>query len=62
MFLATLLVMKKVMSNNDQEQTIVHEYPNEDDEEKSSPMVPFYYDCESDPWKSHEGEKEDPNA
>jgi hypothetical protein len=24
-------------------------------------MVPVYYDCESDPWESHEGEKEEPN-
>jgi hypothetical protein len=40
----------KVMSDTDQEQMIVDEYPNEDDEEQSSPMVTIYYDSESDSW------------
>jgi hypothetical protein len=53
---------EEVISDTGQEQTTCDEYPNEDDEEQSSPMVPVYYDCESDPWESHEGEKEEPNA
>jgi len=49
---------EEVISNTGQEQTTCDEYPNEDDEEQSSPMVLVYYDCEYDPWESHEGEKE----
>jgi hypothetical protein len=52
---------KEVISNTDREQTTCDGYPNEDDEESSSTMVPVYYDCESDPWEIHEGEKEEPN-
>jgi hypothetical protein len=51
-----------VISDTGQEQTTCDEYPSKDDEEQSSPMVHVYYDCESDPWESHEGEKEEPNA
>jgi hypothetical protein len=50
------------MSNTNQEKIIFDEYPIEDDKEKSSPMVPIYYDCESDPYESHEGEEEEPNV
>jgi hypothetical protein len=49
---------EEVISDTSQEQTTCDEYPNENDEEKSSPMVHVYYDYESDPWESHEGEKE----
>jgi hypothetical protein len=51
-----------VILDTSQEQTTCDEYPSKDDEEKSSPMVLVYYDCEFDPWESHEGEKEEPNA
>jgi len=48
---------KDVISDTGQEKTTCDEYPNEDDEEQSSPMVPVYYYFEFDPWESHEGEK-----
>jgi hypothetical protein len=52
---------EEVMSDTDQEQTTFDGYPSEDDEEKSSSMVPVYSDCETDPGESHEGEKEEPH-
>lgn len=45
-----------------QEQTTCDEYPDEDHEEQSSPVVLVYYDCVSDPWEIHEGEREELNA
>jgi hypothetical protein len=53
---------EEVISNTDQEQTTFDEYPNEDDEEKSFPMVPVYDDYDSDPWESHEEEEEEPEG
>ena len=53
---------EEVMSDTDQEQTNFDGYPSEDDEEQIFSIVLFYDDYESDPWESHEGEKEDPNA
>jgi hypothetical protein len=52
---------EEVISNIGREQTTCDGYPIEDDEEQISPMVPVYYDCESDPWEIHEAEKEEPN-
>jgi hypothetical protein len=53
---------EEVISDTGQEKTTYDEYLDEDDEEHCSPMVPIYYDCESDPWESHEGEREKLNA
>jgi hypothetical protein len=53
---------EEVMSYNDQEQTTFYGYPSEDDEEQSFSIVLFYDDYESDPWESHEGEKEELNG
>jgi hypothetical protein len=53
---------KEVILDTGQEKTTCDEYPNEDDKDQSSPMVPVYYDFESDPWESHEGEKEELNV
>jgi hypothetical protein len=61
-FLASPSYDEEVISDTGQEQTTCDEYPDEDDEEHCSPMVPVYYDCESDPWESHEGEREKLNA
>jgi hypothetical protein len=52
---------EEVMSDADQEQTIVDGYPNEDDGEKIFSMVPVFGDCESDPGENHEGEKGEPH-
>jgi hypothetical protein len=46
---------EEVISDTVQEKTTCDGYPIEEDEEQSSPMVPVYYDCESDPWEIHEG-------
>jgi hypothetical protein len=53
---------EEVISGTDQEQPTFDEYPNEDDEEQRFSMVPVYDDYESDPWESHEGEKEELNV
>jgi hypothetical protein len=61
---------EEVVSNTDQEQPIFAEYPSEDDEEKSffmaylepRSMVLVYDNYESDPWESHEVEKEELNV
>jgi hypothetical protein len=52
---------KEVISDTGQEQTTCDEYPSEDDEEQSSPMVLVYDDYDSDPWESHEEEEGKPN-
>jgi hypothetical protein len=51
---------EEVISDTGHEQTTCDQYPNKDDKEQSSPVVPVYYDCESDPWESHEDYDSDP--
>jgi hypothetical protein len=53
---------EEVISNNFLEKPTFDEYPNEDDEEQSFSMVLVYDGYESDPWESHEGEKEELNG
>jgi hypothetical protein len=48
--------------NIDQEQPTFGEYLSKDDEEQSFSMVPVYDNYGSDPWESHEGEKEELNV
>jgi hypothetical protein len=49
---------EEVVADTDQEHPIFDEYPIEDDEEHKFPMGPIYDDYDSDPWESHEEEKE----
>jgi len=51
-----------VMSGTNPKQPNFNEYPNKYDEEQILSMVHVYYDCEFDPWESHEGEKEELNV
>jgi hypothetical protein len=52
---------EEVMSYTNQEQIAFDGYPNEDNENQSSSMVPDYSDCEIDLGEIHEGEKEEPH-